>query len=129
MPARKDSLDALVSVSLEKLNFMLDSGKMLGTPLQVKEGMIIIPIARVTFGFGSGGSEFPGSEKQVNPLSYEAADDVFPYGGGSLGGVAIRPEAFLVITDKETKVIPMEEKKLYHKALDLLVAAVKKKKK
>lgn len=129
MSDRKDNLTSLVTGSLEDLGLLLDSGKTMGKPVAVNDDLIIIPVTRVTFGFGSGGSEFGDPAKNQNPLSFEADSDIFPYGGGSLGGVSIRPEAFIMITKKDTKIVKMDERSVYGKALDMLIAALKKKSK
>ncbi|MGN1348392.1 MAG: GerW family sporulation protein, partial [Acutalibacteraceae bacterium] len=49
----------------------------------------IIPVSKVTYGFASGGSDFP--SKNNTEL----------FGGGGGAGVTITPVAFLVISDGE----------------------------
>ena len=53
--------------------------------MKVDGGVTIIPVSKVTYGFASGGSDFPSKSNQ----------DIFGGGGGA--GVTILPVAFLVI--------------------------------
>ncbi len=53
--------------------------------MKVEGGVTIIPVSKVTYGFASGGSDFPSKSNQ----------DIFGGGGGA--GVTIMPIAFLVI--------------------------------
>ena len=57
--------------------------------MTVDGGITIIPVSKVTYGFASGGSDFPSkSNKEI-------------FGGGGGAGVTITPVAFLVISDGE----------------------------
>ena len=58
------------------------------------DGVTLIPISRVSFGFGSGGGDY-GKPGQNN------------FGGGGGAGVKIDPVAFLVIKDGTTRVMPV----------------------
>lgn len=62
--------------------------------------MTLIPISRVSFGFGSGGGDY-GKQGQTN------------FGGGGGAGVKIDPVAFLVIKDGTTRVMPGGGARLY----------------
>ncbi|HQQ88780.1 MAG TPA: GerW family sporulation protein, partial [Oscillospiraceae bacterium] len=57
-----------------------------------------IPVSKVSFGFASGGSDFPTTSPK----------DMF--GGGSGGGVSINPVAFLVIKEKSVRLIQIADK-------------------
>ena len=59
-----------------------------------KDGVTLIPISRVSFGFGSGGGDY-GKQGKNN------------FGGGGGAGVKIDPVAFLVIKDGTTRVMPV----------------------
>jgi uncharacterized spore protein YtfJ len=68
-----------------------------GEPIR-QNGRVIIPVARVAYGFGFGGGRNAEKESQEEESSEGA-------GGG--GGVSVRPVAILEITDKETRVKPI----------------------
>lgn len=78
--------------SLENLRKLVDVDTIIGTPIK-QEGVTIIPVSKVAFGFGSGGSELPTTKPQM------------PFGGGSGGGVTITPIAFIIISEGKTEVI------------------------
>ena len=87
----------LVSSAMASIKEMVDVNTIIGKPIETSEGVTIIPVSRVTFGFGAGGSEFePKKETVQNGL----------FGGGSGGGVSITPIGFLVVSGGEVKMVP-----------------------
>ena len=75
---------------MEKIKNMVDVDTIIGTPVTLADGTTIIPVSKVSFGFGSGGSDLPSRyEKNL-------------FGGGAGAGVSIKPEGFLVITPDGT---------------------------
>mgnify|MGYP002803258197 FL=1 len=62
---------------MQKLREMVDVNTIVGQPIRTDDGTTIIPVSKVTFGFGSAGSDFPSAKPK----------DMF--GGGSGGGVSI----------------------------------------
>lgn len=60
-------------------------------------GKTIIPISRISMGFGAGGGE---SKKNTDS----------GYGGGGGAGAKIEPVAFIIISEEETRMIRVSEK-------------------
>ena len=87
----KRPINEMLHSSLESLSNLIDSSKVIGKPIQIGEDKIVVPISKVTLGFGVGGSEFNVSNKKnkklKNELSFEVSDELYPYGGGQLGGM------------------------------------------
>ena len=77
-------IQGLMDVTLEKIKSMVDSNTIIGNPIAMADGTTILPVSKITFGFASGGSDFPS----------KSTKDLF--GGGSGAGVSILPVAFLV---------------------------------
>ncbi|MCD8181294.1 MAG: sporulation protein YtfJ [Firmicutes bacterium] len=75
---------------------MIDANSVVGEPITAGDGTIIVPISKVSFGFGGGGSEFEGKN---------TADTRF--GGGMGGGASVKAEAFLVINNGNVRLISM----------------------
>lgn len=125
----KRSLNEMLNISLDNISKFIDTSKVVGEPVVLSQEEALIPISRVTFGFGSGGSEFknrPNAQKGNDSLLFEYGEDTFPYGGGSLGGVAINPEAFLHIKNGECKIIRVDkEKSIYEKAFEAFTKMMK----
>lgn len=86
-------LNDLMRSTMEKIHEMVDTNTIVGEPINTPDGVTLIPISKVSFGFGSGGGDY-GSTKQN-------------FGGGSGAGVKIAPVAFLVIRDGTTRVLPV----------------------
>ncbi|HXK77635.1 MAG TPA: GerW family sporulation protein [Oscillospiraceae bacterium] len=92
------NVEGLLNVSLDNLKGLVDSNSVIGSPICTPDGTTIIPISKVSFGFASGGSDFPTTSPK----------DMF--GGGSGGGVSINPVAFLVIKEKSVRLIQIADK-------------------
>ena len=91
-------IEGMLGVSMEKIREMVDVDTVIGKPIMAQDGLTtVIPVSRVSFGFGSGGSDVPSkSEKEL-------------FGGGAGAGVTIRPVAFLVIKSGDVKLLQMDE--------------------
>lgn len=78
----------LVESAINSLEGMFKAESVVGNSITASDGTVIIPIAKVSFGVGGGGSEFTA----VNG----AGDNLF--GGGVGAGASVKPQGFLVIT-------------------------------
>lgn len=125
MPERKFS--EMLTQSLQNINVLVDSSKVMGTPVKISEDKTLIPITKITFGFGVGGSEFETKNNKIVANNLIEDNDSFPYGGGTLGGVNILPIGFLLIDDNSAKIISVEPSEtLFDKLLDLFITTIKK---
>ena len=88
------SLNGLMQATMEKVHEMVDTNSIVGQPITTPDGVTLIPISKVSFGFGSGGGDYGKAAKEG-------------FGGGSAAGVRIDPVAFLVIKDGTTRVLPV----------------------
>ena len=93
-------INGLMETAMQSIKDMVDVNTIIGEPVESKDGTIIIPISKVSFGFGAGGSDF--GQKSV-----EKSDSNF--GGGSGGGATIEPVAFMVVGKEEIKLMPVEK--------------------
>lgn len=91
---KKNPLNDLMRETMEKVRQMADTNTIVGQPITTPDGVTLIPISKISFGFGSGGGDYG-----------KAAPKGF--GGGSGAGVNIAPVAFLVIKDGTTRVLPV----------------------
>lgn len=101
---KENPINSLLDISLDNIARMVDINKVVGTPMRVGEDNIVIPISRVAFGFGAGGSEFA-TKSATKAFDLELSEELFPFGGGSGGGINIAPVAFLHIKDGNMEVI------------------------
>ena len=89
----KSPLNDMMRNAMEKVREMVDTNTIVGQPITTPDGVTLIPISKVSFGFGSGGGDY-GKTGQS-------------FGGGSGAGVKIDPVSFLVIKDGVTRVMPV----------------------
>lgn len=76
---------SLLSDTLSKVKDMIDVNTMIGEPIYTESGLTIVPVSKVTYGFASGGSDFPSKGDQQL------------FGGAGGAGVTLTPVAFLII--------------------------------
>ena len=93
-------IEGLMSVAMENIKSMVDVNTIVGDPIITPDGATIVPISRVSFGFGAGGSEF-----SANPTDKKSTDALF--GGGSGGGATVKPVAFLVVKNDNIRILPI----------------------
>lgn len=91
-------IQGLMDTTLEKIKGMADSNTIIGNPITTAEGTVILPVSKVSFGFASGGSDFPS----------KSAKDLF--GGGSGGGFSVQPVAFLVVKGSSVRLLQLSDK-------------------
>lgn len=96
----KHPIGNLMETTMSKLRDMVDVNTIIGTPVTTPDGVTLIPVSKVSFGFASGGSDFTTKNQK------DGADNAF--GGGSGAGVTISPVAFVVIKDSSVRLLPVE---------------------
>ena len=91
------NLPNMLESTIAKIREMVDVNSVIGEPITA-EGVTIIPISKVSVGFGGGGSDYVSRNlnKQENP-----------FGGGAGGGVKVTPVAFLIIKDGSVRLLPV----------------------
>ena len=55
---KKTPLNDLMDTTMEKIRDMVDSNTIIGEPIQTPDGVTVIPVSRVSFGFGAGGGDY-----------------------------------------------------------------------
>lgn len=103
-----EKLEGLMNVTMDKIKGLIDVDSIIGKPI-VFENITIIPVSKVSYGFGSGGSDFGGNKQNSKDL----------FGGGSGAGVTILPIGFLVINNGDVKLLQIES---FSSHLDRIVA-------
>ncbi|HOV41236.1 MAG TPA: GerW family sporulation protein [Oscillospiraceae bacterium] len=88
-------IEGLIKTTMEKIREMVDVDTIIGDPITISEGVVIVPVSKVSFGFASGGSDLPA----------KTAKDLFGGGGGA--GISIQPVAFLVVSNGDVKLLQM----------------------
>lgn len=108
-------LQSMIEDTLDNLKTVVNTSNIIGHPVTVG-GKIIVPISRVTFGFMTGGGEYPDFEKQ---------DERYPYAGGSGGGVNVTPIGILLCENDTHKFIRLNRNDEENKWVELIEAGLK----
>ena len=86
------SANGILKTTIEKVRDLVDVSTIIGDPINLPDGLTIIPVSKVTYGFASGGSDFP------------SKNNVELFGGAGGAGITINPVAFLVIKDGDVTI-------------------------
>ena len=78
MNEKKNSITAVMEASMAKIREMVDSNTIVGEPITTPDGVTLIPVSRLSFGFGCGGGDY-----------------------------GKQPMAFLVVKDGVTRMLPV----------------------
>lgn len=117
---REHPIEGLMQASMASIQDMVDVNTIIGDPIETNDNIAIIPISKVSFGFAAGGSEF--NEETIDEYNKKDKEEKvqykLPFGGGSGAGVSINPIAFLVVQDKNVKLLPVNHSSAIDKLLD-----------
>ena len=80
--------------TVQKIREMIDVNTVVGTPITTPDGIMVIPVSKVSMGFLSGGSDW----------SKDAAKGS-TFGCGAGTGITIQPVGFLTVKDGSVKFI------------------------
>ena len=129
---REHPINDLLNISLDSIIRMVDTSKIVGTPIDLGDNRFIIPISKVSFGFGAGGSEFNSGNdnKKRNLFNSEVSEELFPFGGGSGGGISINPSSFILVNNNEIKIVNSEgANSLMERILEIVKESINSRKK
>ena len=84
---KEQSASGILGTSIDKIKDLVDVSTIIGDPIVISDTLQVIPVSKVTYGFASGGSDFPS----------KTSKDLFGGGGGA--GITITPVAFLVVNN------------------------------
>lgn len=113
-------IEGLMLTAMSSIRDMVDVNTIIGEPIESVDGMTIIPISKVSFGFAAGGSEFTG--ETVDEYSRKEKEELvqyrLPFGGGAGAGASINPVAFLVVQNGTARLLPIEHNSCVDRLLD-----------
>ena len=90
---KKNAISAMMEASMGKIREMVDSNTVVGEPIVTADGVTLIPVSRLSFGFGCGGGDYGKNQSST--------------GAGCGAGVRVEPMAFLVVKDGVTRMLPV----------------------
>jgi sporulation protein YtfJ len=109
-------IEGLMKTAMESIKDMVDVNTVVGDPVETPDGTVIIPVSRVACGFAAGGGNFAvgvskgkSEESGANPA----------FGGGSGGGVSVKPIGFLVVGNGHVRMLPVDGNAIADRLIDV----------
>lgn len=100
MSENNHPINDLMSTTMQKIREMVDVNTIVGQPISTADGITLIPVSRLSFGFASGGSNFVSKNHKPGENN--------TFGGGSGAGVNISPVAFLIVKGDSVRLLPVD---------------------
>ena len=91
-----NEISDVMKETMSKIKEMVDVNTIVGSPITTPDGVTLIPVSKVTFGFAAGGSDGKAKETGKPPVRF---------GAGSGAGVTISPVAFIVLTGENARLL------------------------
>ena len=89
---KKTPLSDMMRTTMDKIHEMVDANTIVGQPITTPDGVTLIPISRLSYGFGCGGGDYGKNGSS---------------GAGCGAGVRVEPMAFLVVKGGVTRMLPV----------------------
>ena len=89
-------LPNMLETTIQKIRELVDVNSVIGQPITTPDGVTIIPVSKVSVGFGGGGTDFANNKGGENP-----------FGGGVGGGVNVTPICFLIVSNGNVRMMPV----------------------
>ena len=94
MSENNHPINEVLQTTMSKVKEMVDANTVVGQPITTQDGVTLIPVSRMSFGFATGGSDFGKAQPWC-------------FGGGSGAGVSVIPMAFLIVKDGNVRMLPV----------------------
>ena len=85
-------ITSIMNATMAKIKELVDTNTVVGKPIVTADGITLIPLSKVSFGFASGGTEYPTKNQQG-------------LGAGSGAGVKVEPMGLLIIKDGNVRMM------------------------
>lgn len=115
-------IDRLIEGTAQRLSQLVDIDTVIGKPVYSSGGTEIIPLAKVTMGYLSGGGEY-GDVKKIED------NECLPFAGGAGTVINVKPAGFLIDDGKECRIVRVTDDALdglIEKAGDLMSKILRK---
>lgn len=85
-------MSEMMQSTMANIKNLVEVNNIVGEPIVTPDGQTIIPVSKLSFGFGGAGGDSLGAKQQG-------------YGGGSAAAVKIEPIGFLVVKDGGVRMV------------------------
>ena len=102
-------IEGLMTTAMENIQQMVKVNTIIGDAVETREGTTVIPVSKVNFGFGAGGTDYAAKKEDQQEASPQDGKDKYNFGGGSGAGVMLDPMAFLVINGNDVRLLRISD--------------------
>lgn len=124
MPGDRHPIESLMETAMQSIKEMVDVNTVVGEPVETPQGIIVIPISRVSCGFAAGGSEYAfdgeGKDNKDPKDQTSGKSGTMPFGGGSGAGVSVRPVGFLVVGSDYVRFLQVDANATHDRLIDMV---------
>ena len=114
------NLPNMLDNTIAKIREMVDVNSVVGDPITTADGVTIIPISKVSFGYVTAGGDLSFPDKSRQPMPQAE----FPFAGGSGAGVSVQPVGFLVVSGDSVRMLPAQSISVADRMVELLPGVV-----
>ena len=86
----ENKINALMDMTVSKIRQLVDADTIIGKPISTPDGITVIPVSRMSFGIGTGGTT---GSKGIS------------FTGGNGAGVKVEPMGFLIVKDGNVRML------------------------
>lgn len=107
-----------MKTAMESIKDMVDVNTVVGSPVETKDGSVIIPVSRVSFGFAAGGGDYEAAQEGGGELEGGGGGN-HPFAGGSGAGVSVQPVGFLVVAHDDVRLLAVDGSAVLDRIIDV----------
>lgn len=116
-------LENLFMTSMEGLKkLVIDTETIVGKPIELNNGTTIIPLSRLSVGYGMGGWDYDNSKEVSDNKNSNLKKNGVTAGTG--GGATVKPVGFLVVSDGNVKLLNIDSATPFEKICDMIPATL-----
>lgn len=105
-----NKLNELMNSSMSSIKDLVAVNNIVGEPIHTPDGITLVPVSKLSCGFGGGGGDYPANTNRS------------AFGAGSAAAVKIEPIGFLVIKEGSVRMLNVAPpaKTGFDRAIDML---------
>lgn len=118
------SVESIIETTMTQLRSIVDVNTIVGEPVLSQKDILVVPVSKVSFGFFSGGGEYPPMGKVLKSAE-SVQKEGYPFLGTAVAGVSITPKAFLAASGGRVQVLPAEYEGTFDRLVELMPQMVR----
>ena len=115
---KQNKIEQVINSAFDSMRNLIDVDVVVGKTIYAN-GLMVLPLTKVSMGFVSGGGEYYSELKEIKK------ETEYPFSGGSGAGLSVTPIGFLVIDGKSVSLIKIDQKSAFEKLLEAVPEVAK----